>query len=130
MYLSLGMGELHLEIIKDRILKEYKIDVDLGPFQIAYREAPIQKATDTLTVETTIGTTKQFASLHMSVIPLDEKRIKQEEFKLDRSPEFAGELSAVFPKHIAAIKRGVQVALANGPKLGCPVSFRETNVII
>ena len=32
-----GMGELHLEIIKDRIQKEYKVDADLGPLQISYR---------------------------------------------------------------------------------------------
>lgn len=32
------MGELHLEIVKDRIQKEYRIETDLGPLQIAYRE--------------------------------------------------------------------------------------------
>ena len=33
-----GMGELHLEIIHDRIKKEYKLETDLGPLQISYRE--------------------------------------------------------------------------------------------
>lgn len=33
-----GMGELHLEIIKDRLLREYKLEVYLGPTLVAYRE--------------------------------------------------------------------------------------------
>ena len=34
------MGELHLEIILDRIIQEYKIPAELGKLQVAYREAP------------------------------------------------------------------------------------------
>lgn len=34
-----GMGELHLEVIRERIRAEYKIDADLGPLQIAYKES-------------------------------------------------------------------------------------------
>lgn len=39
-----GMGELHLDIIKSRLEKEYKLDVELGPLQIAYREAILTDA--------------------------------------------------------------------------------------
>ena len=68
-----GMGELHIDIIKDRILKygvvkmkdifkkdwptrcmhfrEHKIDADLGPLMIAYRETAVQAARDTITFE-------------------------------------------------------------------------------
>ncbi|KAJ8974319.1 hypothetical protein NQ317_010915 [Molorchus minor] len=66
-----GMGELHLEIIKDRILKEYKIEVDLGPLQIAYREAPINAVTDSLTVETKIGNSRQYVTTKLSLVPTD-----------------------------------------------------------
>lgn len=34
-----GMGELHLEVIRERIRAEHKIDADLGPLQIAYKES-------------------------------------------------------------------------------------------
>lgn len=51
----LGMGELHLEVIKERIRSEYKIDVDMGPMQIAYREMPLAPVTDTFSVNHTIG---------------------------------------------------------------------------
>lgn len=117
------MGELHLEIIRDRILKEHKIEADLGPFQIAYRESPCQKATDTLSIETTIGSTKQFVSLKMSLVPWDQTKSRQQEvFKLDKTPEYASELASIFPRHVEAVKQGVIVGLAHGPKVGCPVS--------
>ena len=35
-----GMGELHLEIIHDRLTRDYKVDCSLGKLQVAYREAP------------------------------------------------------------------------------------------
>lgn len=55
MYISLihaqtilcGMGELHIEIIHDRIKREYNIETHLGPLQVAYRETILQSATAT-----------------------------------------------------------------------------------
>ena len=41
------MGELHLEIIKERIRTEYKVDADLGPLQISYRETIKEPILDT-----------------------------------------------------------------------------------
>ena len=40
-----GMGELHLEIIHDRLKRDFKIDCSLGKLQVAYREAPSVKVT-------------------------------------------------------------------------------------
>ncbi len=50
------MGELHLEIIADRILKKYNIEADTGPLQIAYRESLVSTATDTYSSTINIGT--------------------------------------------------------------------------
>ncbi len=41
------MGELHIEIIHDRIKREYNIETHLGPLQVAYRETILQSATAT-----------------------------------------------------------------------------------
>lgn len=49
------MGELHLEIIKDRILKKYKVDADIGPLQIAYKEYLISEAKQTYDFAITLG---------------------------------------------------------------------------
>lgn len=51
----LGMGELHLEIIKERIISEHKIDVDIGSLQIAYREMITSSVQETHTINHTIG---------------------------------------------------------------------------
>lgn len=49
------MGELHLDIIKDRILKEYKVDADLGPLQIAYKERLLSSAKDSVCLDLAVG---------------------------------------------------------------------------
>lgn len=62
----LGMGELHLEIIKERIIREYKIDVELGPLQIAYRETLLGAAQRNFVLERKIGSQKQMVNVTMS----------------------------------------------------------------
>lgn len=56
-----GMGELHLEVIKHRILSEFKVDAYMGPLQIAYRETIEDKVTHTETLESTVGGSKHHA---------------------------------------------------------------------
>ncbi|CAH2011230.1 unnamed protein product [Acanthoscelides obtectus] len=115
------MGELHLEIIRDRILKEYKVDADLGPLQIAYRESPISRATDSFVLETKIGTSKQFVNIRLSLIPLENESSKKDILAFDKTPDAASNIAAIFPKHMLAVKQGIEVGLAHGPKVGCQV---------
>ena len=49
------MGELHLEVIRDRIRGEHAIDVDLGKLQVSYHETVTSSSIDTLEVSKTIG---------------------------------------------------------------------------
>lgn len=120
-----GMGELHIEIIKERIKTEYKIDVDLGPLQIAYKETPSQTIKDTHTVEHKIGKTKHRVMVTLSIIPTDDKEQNPDCMVLDKSQESASNLANLFPKHLLAVKNGIDSALAHGTKLGCPVSLRK-----
>lgn len=53
------MGELHLDIIKDRIEQEYKVDVDLGPLVISYREMIEQPVTHSHSIDKIIGKYRQ-----------------------------------------------------------------------
>lgn len=62
-----GMGELHMDIIKSRLLSEYKIDVDLGPLQIAYKEAIETPAITTLSVEKDIAGSKQNVNITLQL---------------------------------------------------------------
>lgn len=113
------MGELHLEIIKDRIKKKYKIDASLGPLQIAYREAPIERAKMQHTLTNKIGNSKQHVNVTLSIIPC--KETVTDVLKLDKSPDSASNLAKLHPKHLLAVKQGIHVAINHGPKLGCPV---------
>lgn len=114
------MGELHLEIIKDRILKEYKIEADLGPLQIAYREAPLAQARKTHFMEAKIGNSKHSVKICLSVIPTLHDEGKGI-LRLDRSPEAASNISSIIPRHLVALKHGIEVAVGHGPKIGLQV---------
>lgn len=116
-----GMGELHLEIIRDRILKEYKINADLGPLQIAYKETPLEQVKKEYMVDTKIGNSKQQIEIKLSLIPVID-RISNDFLKFDKSAESASNISGIFPKHLLAIKQGIEVGLMHGPKIGAPVS--------
>ncbi|KAF9412423.1 hypothetical protein HW555_009092 [Spodoptera exigua] len=115
-----SMGELHLEIIKERIIREYKIEVELGPLQIAYRETLQGSARHTLAVDRKIGGSRQTCKVTMSAKPV--KGIAAEKIlKLDKSGDSAANLSHLHPRHMQAIRQGVSTALMHGAKLGCPV---------
>lgn len=49
------MGELHLEIVKDRIFTKYKVEADIGPLQIAYKEYLIKSAKYSHSLSVTVG---------------------------------------------------------------------------
>jgi len=64
-----GMGELHLEIIKDRILREYNVKANAGRPMVAYRESVLKTGSGNFTFDREIGGTSHFASLHLQVTP-------------------------------------------------------------
>jgi elongation factor G len=64
-----GMGELHLEIIKDRILREYNVKANAGKPTVAYRESVLKSGTGQFTFDREIGGTSHFASLHLQISP-------------------------------------------------------------
>jgi elongation factor G len=64
-----GMGELHLEIIKDRILREYKVRANAGRPMVAYRESVQKPAEGSFTFDREIGGVKHFAGLRVRVSP-------------------------------------------------------------
>ncbi len=64
-----GMGELHLEIIKDRILREFKVQANAGKPVVAYRETAQQAGIGTYTFEREIGGRGHFAKLVVEVSP-------------------------------------------------------------
>ncbi|XP_025159248.1 ribosome-releasing factor 2, mitochondrial isoform X1 [Harpegnathos saltator] len=114
-----GMGELHIEIIKERIKREYKIDADLGPLQIAYKETIQDAVKDTLITEHKVGNTNHQVTITMSLIPNYQGMGK---LLLDRScPDNSSNIDNIHPRMMNAVKNGVNAALLRGTKLSCPV---------
>ncbi|KAF7991867.1 hypothetical protein HCN44_010668 [Aphidius gifuensis] len=116
-----GMGELHIDIIKERIKSEYKIDVELGPLQIAYKETITNSIKDTFLLHHKIGTVNHDVNITMSLIPNYICNDKKDILLLDKSKDSASNIASIYPKTMSAVKLGVKSALVNGSKLGCPV---------
>merc|ERR1711871_1185593 len=66
-----GMGELHLEIICDRMKREFKVECNIGPPQVAYREAITRSCTIDYTHKKQSGGSGQFAKIVVKFDPLD-----------------------------------------------------------
>lgn len=115
-----GMGELHIEIIHDRIRREYGIETHLGPLQVAYRETIIQQATTTDTLDRTIGDRRHVVTVELTVAPLADISGTCE-------TTFHKELAEKLPPDLnSAVENGVQSSYLQGPLLGYPVQSVST----
>ena len=64
-----GMGELHLEIIKDRILREYNIEANAGKPMVAYRESILKEGSGRTIFDREIGGERHFAEIELKISP-------------------------------------------------------------
>uniref|UniRef100_A0A8C4V6I8 Ribosome-releasing factor 2, mitochondrial n=1 Tax=Falco tinnunculus TaxID=100819 RepID=A0A8C4V6I8_FALTI len=119
-----GMGELHIEIIHDRIKREYGIETYLGPLQIAYRETILNAAQATDTLDKTVGDKRHFVTAELEVRPrLGEKAMTKPVIK------YAASVIEVLPKELqGAIENGVMNSCIQGPLLGFPVQDIDVTV--
>ena len=111
-----GMGELHLDIIKSRLLTEYKIDADLGPLQIAYKETIEGKQRCSHKSEKEIAGSKQLVEIEMTLDVI--RKEKDEIFRLDNSAEASENLTPIRPKYIQLVRKASINSLERGPKIG------------
>jgi len=114
-----GMGELHLEIIKDRMLTAYKVDVDLGKLQIAYREMPSTSVRDTVTFTRSLGDKQHTITLELELEPVSGSGKPKVVFSNTR--EAQDSFSAIRPKQLRKITAGLISGLDIGPLLSFPV---------
>ena len=66
-----GMGELHLEILIDRLVREFNVEAHIGKPQVSYRETVTAGASETFELSQLIGGKNQYAKLVLSVEPID-----------------------------------------------------------
>ncbi len=108
-----GMGELHLEIIVDRLKREFKVEANVGKPQVAYREAITETVDEHYVLKKQTGGRGQFAEVYMEVGPNEEGT------GLEFEDEIVG---GVIPKEfIPSVERGIESAMEDGPLAGYPL---------
>lgn len=108
-----GMGELHLEIIVDRLKREFKVDANIGKPQVAYKETIKKKVEQEGKFIRQSGGKGQFGHVWIEIEPNE----KGKGFVFEN-----GIIGGVIPKeYIPAVSQGIQEAMKNGVLAGYPV---------
>jgi elongation factor G len=108
-----GMGELHLDILVDRLKREFKVEANIGQPQVAYRETISHKADVDHTHKKQTGGSGQFARVKLEIEPTEEGEGFSFESRI---------VGGVVPKEfVPGVEKGIQSVLDSGPIAGFPV---------
>jgi elongation factor G len=113
-----GMGELHLEIIVDRLKREFKVEVNQGAPQVAYKEAVTSTVEHREVYKKQTGGRGKFADIKCQMGPLDA------DFDASKSGlQFVNEITGgnIPREFIPAVEKGFKASLANGVLAGYPL---------
>ncbi len=108
-----GMGELHLDIIVDRLRREFKVDANVGAPQVAYRETITKEVEVDYTHKKQTGGSGQFARVKIRVSPCEEG----EEYSFD-SKVVGG---SVPREYIPGVEKGIKSVMESGILAGFPM---------
>merc|ERR1719258_543766 len=125
-----GMGELHLEIICDRMVREFNVECQIGAPQVAYREAISRPATIEYTHKKQSGGSGQFAKIVVKFEPLeaDEESGGTSASGFVFEQEIKG--GSVPKEYIPGVAKGLESIMGNGvlagfPVIGCKATLRD-----
>ena len=108
-----GMGELHLDILVDRMRREFKVEANIGAPQVAYRETISREAEIDYTHKKQSGGTGQFARVKMVIMPTEPGEGYSFESKI---------VGGSVPKeYIPGVEKGIKSVMDSGPLAGFPV---------
>jgi elongation factor G len=117
-----GMGELHLEIIVDRLKREFKVECNQGAPQVAYKEAITATVTHRETYKKQTGGRGKFADISVEVGPSDDPT--------KTGLQFANEIvgGAIPREFIPAVQKGFETAMTNGVLAGYPLDSMKVRL--
>jgi elongation factor G len=117
-----GMGELHLDIILDRLRREYNVECNHGNPQVAYKEALTRNVRHHEIYKKQTGGRGRFADIDFEISPADIGV---------KGLQFINELHGQnIPKeYVAAIEKGFRSAMSNGPLLGYPIESMKVRLL-
>ena len=108
-----GMGELHLDILVDRMRREFKVEANIGAPQVAYRETISREAEIDYTHKKQTGGTGQFARVKLVISPTEPGEGYSFESKI---------VGGAVPKeYIPGVEKGIKSVMDSGPLAGFPV---------
>ncbi|MFN3259434.1 MAG: elongation factor G [Pikeienuella sp.] len=108
-----GMGELHLDILVDRLKREFKVEANIGAPQVAYRETVSHDAEIDYTHKKQSGGSGQFARVKMVIKPMEPGEGYSFESKI---------VGGSIPKeYIPGVEKGIKSVMDSGPLAGFPV---------
>lgn len=108
-----GMGELHLDILVDRMRREFKVEANIGAPQVAYRETISREAEIDYTHKKQTGGTGQFARVKLVITPTEPGEGYSFESKI---------VGGAVPKeYIPGVEKGIKSVMDSGPLAGFPV---------
>ena len=118
-----GMGELHLEIIIDRLKREFKVEINQGAPQVAYKESIQNSTTHQEVYKKQSGGRGKFADIVFEIGPKDE------DFEGD-GLQFVNQIvGGKIPREfIPAVEKGFKNAMENGPLAGFPVQTMKVRL--
>ena len=125
-----GMGELHLQVILSKIRNEYKIDADLGPLMVAYKEAPAKTVRKTFEFYREIAGKSYSILIELTLIAInpDDQRHKKSTLTFSNHKDDMDNIKTLRPWQVKALEKGFQNSLSNGPVLNFPVLFSSVKV--
>jgi elongation factor G len=108
-----GMGELHLEVLIDRMMREFHVGVHVGRRQVAYRETLTRTVTQEGIFQRHTGTKEQYARVVLEVGPAErgQGNIFESRLKPEQLP----------PQYVEAVKAGAMESLESGALAGYPM---------
>lgn len=117
-----GMGELHLDIISDRIRREFNIEVNRGNPQVAYKEAITDVVVHHEVYKKQTGGRGSFADLVIEISPADRGT---------KGLQFINEIKGgnIPREFIPAIEKGLRSAMTNGPIIGFPIESVKVKLL-
>lgn len=122
-----GMGELHLEIIIDRMRREFKVEVNQGAPQVAYKESFTNTVEHREVLKKQTGGRGKFADIIFEIGPADEEWINENPGK---SFQFVNDIfgGSIPREFVPAIQKGFETSMTNGVLANYPVQNMKVRV--
>lgn len=111
-----GMGELHLEVIRNRLERDFKVNANIGQPRVAYRQMVAREGSSHVKIERQLGGKDQFGEVKVCLVPLEPAQPDEELEPVT----WEGGVPPIAPEWVQAVRDTVESCLSGGGSLGFP----------